>query len=117
MDFPPELLSRLPECKRAAAVAVLAQDPRPAYQEDPDRLYGLEFAGFDIRFTVSGGTLQVRQTEKSSNQGCRRSWERKATAFLLPCLQRRRRCDADGFISKVDVNRTKIMISDRWTVL
>ena len=64
VDFPPELLSRLPECKRAAAVAVLAQDPRPAYQEDPDRLYGLEFAGFDIRFTVSGGTLQVRQTEK-----------------------------------------------------
>ena len=64
VDFPPELLSRLPECKRAAAVAVLAQDPRPAYQEDPDRLYGLEFTGFDIRFTVSGGTLQVRQTEK-----------------------------------------------------
>ena len=64
VDFPPELLSRLPECKRAAAVAVLAQDPRPAYQDDPDRLYGLEFAGFDIRFTVSGGTLQVRQTEK-----------------------------------------------------
>lgn len=64
VDFPPELLSRLPECKRAAAVAVLAQDPRPAYQEDPDRLYGLEFVGFDIRFTVSGGTLQVRQTEK-----------------------------------------------------
>ena len=64
VDFPPELLSRLPECKRAAAVAVLAQDPRPAYQEDPDRLYGLEFTGFDIRFTVSGGTLQVRQIEK-----------------------------------------------------
>lgn len=64
VDYPEELLKRLPENKRAAAVAVLAQDPRPAYQDDPERLYGLEFAGCDIRFTVDNGVLTVKQTEK-----------------------------------------------------
>ncbi len=59
VDFPDPLLSRLPESKRAAAIGVLSHDPRPAYQRKPDRVYGLTFAGFDIRFTVREDTLTV----------------------------------------------------------
>ena len=59
MDFPPELLALLPEAKRAAAIGVLRHDPRPSYQRKPGRVYGLPFAGFDIRFTVEDETLTV----------------------------------------------------------
>ena len=44
-----------------AALAVLAEDPRPAYQSAPDRVYGMTFAGYDIRFSVAGGVLTVRE--------------------------------------------------------
>ncbi|MBR6477193.1 MAG: tRNA (N6-threonylcarbamoyladenosine(37)-N6)-methyltransferase TrmO [Lachnospiraceae bacterium] len=57
--FPRELLERLPKEKRDAAVAVLAQDPRAAYQKQPDYVYGMGFAGWDIRFTVKDGRLTV----------------------------------------------------------
>ena len=59
VDFPTALLERLPEEKRAAAVGVLEQDPRPAYQHDAERVYGVAFAGFDIRFRVADGVLSV----------------------------------------------------------
>ena len=59
VDFPAELLSILPENKRAAAIGVLSHDPRPSYQRKPGRVYGLPFAGFDIRFTVEGEKLTV----------------------------------------------------------
>lgn len=59
VDFPPELLERLPEEKREAAMAVLEQDPRAAYNKKEDYVYGLAFAGYDIRFTVGGGILTV----------------------------------------------------------
>ena len=60
VEFPPELLRRVPARARAALVQVLAQDPRPAYQQDPDRLYGVPFAGVDVRFSVEGDALTVR---------------------------------------------------------
>lgn len=56
---PPDLLAGLPDSKRAALVAVLAEDPRPSYQHDPERLYGLYFAGFNVEFTVDGEELFV----------------------------------------------------------
>ena len=59
VDFPADLLSLLPEAKRAAAVGVLSHDPRPSYQRKPGRVYGLLFAGFDIRFTVEEDRLTV----------------------------------------------------------
>lgn len=59
--FSPALLAMLPSGKQAAAVAVLSHDPRPSYQRDPDRVYGLAFAGFDIRFTVQQDTLTVQE--------------------------------------------------------
>ena len=55
------MLSRLPERKRAAALAVLAEDPRPAYQNDETRVYALDFAGHTVRFTVADKTLTVRE--------------------------------------------------------
>lgn len=60
VDCSPELLTKLPPEKREALLAVLAQDPRPSYQSDPERVYGMAFAGAEIRFTVEGGTLTVR---------------------------------------------------------
>ena len=59
VDFPPALLEKLPEGKRAAAVGVLSHDPRPSYQRKPGRIYGLPFPGFDIRFTVEEDRLTV----------------------------------------------------------
>lgn len=64
VEFPPALLNLLPDGKREAAMAVLSHDPRPSYQRKPDRVYGLTFAGFDIRFTVSGDTLTVQEVTK-----------------------------------------------------
>ncbi len=59
VDFPEELLNIIPAEKQAALKAVLAQDPRPGYQNEPDRIYGIEFAGFDVRFSVSERKLKV----------------------------------------------------------
>ena len=53
------LLSKLPEQKRGSLISVLAQDPRPAYQNDPERIYGLCFAGFDLHFVVKDDVLTV----------------------------------------------------------
>lgn len=63
MDFPPALLEQVPEEKRAALLGVLAQDPRPSYQHDPQRVYGMAFAGLEVRFTVEGNILTVRGIE------------------------------------------------------
>lgn len=69
VDFPPALLAKLPENKREATIGVLSHDPRPSYQRDPDRVYGLPFAGFDIRFTVRGDVLQVCDVVKLTVKG------------------------------------------------
>ena len=63
VDFPQELLKKLPEEKQKAAVGVLSHDPRPSYQKSADRVYGLNFAGFDIRFTVNENRLTVQAVE------------------------------------------------------
>lgn len=59
VDFPAALLERLPQDKRQSAVAVLSHDPRPSYQRKPGRIYGICFAGFDIRFQVKENRLTV----------------------------------------------------------
>ena len=64
VEFPEELLQIYPEEKRKAIVAVLKQDPRPAYDTDETRVYGVEFAGFDVRFTVEGECLKVKELVK-----------------------------------------------------
>ena len=54
------LLSRIPEEKREGLLALLADDPRPAYQNDGERVYGLAFASYEIKFTVFDGVLTVK---------------------------------------------------------
>ena len=61
VEFPEAMLQLLPEEKRVAAVDVLSHDPRPSYQNAPERVYGLSFAGYDIRFTVQNGVLRVKE--------------------------------------------------------
>lgn len=68
VECAPTLLQALPEARRAALLGVLAQDPRPSYQDDPARLYAMQFAGFDVRFRVSEGTLTVVQLEPLSSK-------------------------------------------------
>ena len=64
VDFPASLLEKLPENKRQAAIGILAHDPRPSYQKDSQRVYGVTFAGFDIRFTVADDLLTVQDVQK-----------------------------------------------------
>ena len=59
VDFPEELLKKLPADRRTAAVDVLSHDPRPSYQNDPERIYGMRFGSKDIRFRVDGKLLTV----------------------------------------------------------
>ena len=64
VDFPAHLLEILPENKREAAIEVLSHDPRPSYQRKPERVYGLTFAGHDIRFQVNEDTLSVVEVNR-----------------------------------------------------
>lgn len=57
--FPDDLLKKFPEEKREGILAVLADDPRPSYQNDSNRIYGVSFAGFNVKFLVSDNTLTV----------------------------------------------------------
>lgn len=59
VQCPPELLLKIPEQKRQALLEALALDPRPGYQADPERIYGMLFAGMNVRFTVDGNILRV----------------------------------------------------------
>lgn len=58
--IPDDLLSRIPENRRDALRGVLAQDPRPHYHDDPERVYGFGFGGMEVKFTVAGTVLTVR---------------------------------------------------------
>lgn len=64
VDFPSSLLEKLPPEKQEAAIGILAHDPRPRYQNDAKRVYGVTFAGYDIRFTVEENTLTVVGVER-----------------------------------------------------
>ena len=61
VDFPAPLLARVPEALRPGLLGVLEHDPRPSYQQDADRVYGMRFGEFDIRFTVDGTRLTVHE--------------------------------------------------------
>ena len=61
VDFPQSLQAAFSHEQVQALIKLLAADPRPAYQKDPDRIYGMPFAGKDIRFRVSDGCLTVQE--------------------------------------------------------
>lgn len=59
VEIPEPLLARIPVASRDALRGVLAHDPRPPYQRDPERVYGMVFAGCDVRFLVDAGVVRV----------------------------------------------------------
>ena len=63
VEMPPELLAKVPADKRRALLAVLAQDPRPSYQADPTRVYGMSFASLQVKFQVQDRMLKVVDVE------------------------------------------------------
>ena len=65
VEIAPEIASQVPEGKLDALVEILRQDPRPHYQDDPERVYGLAFAGKNIKFKVADGTLTVIAVESA----------------------------------------------------
>ncbi len=69
VDLPEALRPLVPEDKREALLGVLARDPRPSYQQDPARVYGMDFAGLNIRFSVRGGRLTVLQVRPLPESG------------------------------------------------
>lgn len=64
VEFSPEAAAAIPEEKLAALTGVLENDPRPRYQKDAQRVYALEFAGMEIKFSVSDGSLTVVSADK-----------------------------------------------------
>ncbi len=63
VELPDALLGRIPPNKREGLLEALALDPRPGYQNDPERVYGIAYAGYNIRFTVSEDVLAVTGIE------------------------------------------------------
>ncbi len=61
--FDPSVSDILPEDTKKAVRALLSQDPRPSYHDDPDRMYGMTYSGYNIRFKVSGKALTVTEIE------------------------------------------------------
>ena len=61
--YAPGTAERLPPEKRPALTGILANDPRPRYQQQPQRVYALDFAGYTVHFTVDGETLTVTEIE------------------------------------------------------
>ena len=62
--FPEQWMAQVPQRLREPVLGLLAQDPRPSYQNDPQRVYGVAFGGYDFRFRVSDGVLTVCEVEK-----------------------------------------------------
>ncbi len=65
VDVPPQLAEKIPADKRQGLVEALAQDPRPSYQNDPKRVYGMAFAGFELKLTVAEKVLRVIDVKPS----------------------------------------------------
>lgn len=59
VECPPQLLDQIPQEKRQGLLALLEQDPRPGYTDDPERIFGMEYGGFEIRFKVADNILKI----------------------------------------------------------
>lgn len=69
VECPDAILNQIPQEKRQALLGVLAQDPRPAYQKDPERIYGMNFAGYEVKFRVEGVRLLVEEIREEKEKG------------------------------------------------
>ncbi len=68
VHFPDEMAAKVPEEKRETLRGILAQDPRPGYQHDAERVYGFLFSDFEIRFKVDGQELTVIEIQEAGNK-------------------------------------------------
>ena len=68
VEIPEEYAKRIPQKELEALKAVLREDPRPAYQDDPERVYAFEFGGRNVRFRVQGKTLYVQVLSAKRNE-------------------------------------------------
>lgn len=68
VDFPLKWRTPFSEEQQAAIVGILERDPRPHYHTDPDRVYGMPFAGYDIRFRVRDGVAEIREVVRLENR-------------------------------------------------
>lgn len=68
VEIPDDLLEKIPQEQRQLVHGILEQDPRPSYQEDPQRIYGMEYAGLEIRFRVEADTLTVCSIEPAEGK-------------------------------------------------
>ena len=59
VEFPEDLLQKVPENQRESLIQVLAHDPRPQYHDDPERVYGMEYGGFEVKFKVQEMRLTI----------------------------------------------------------
>ncbi len=64
VNCPQELMRRIPMDRRDAITDILSQDPRPSYQHDPERIYGMKYADMEIKFSVDGNILNVKDIIK-----------------------------------------------------
>ena len=64
VEIAPKWLDMIPAGRHEALLAVLANDPRPSYQDDPERLYGMAFAGLEVKFTIRDGVVTVERIER-----------------------------------------------------
>ena len=66
VEIPEKLLLKLPNEQQGCVREILAEDPRPSYQNDPDRVYGMEYAGYEIKFRVKDYRLTVCEIERAA---------------------------------------------------
>ena len=66
VEIPEKLLLKLPNEQQGCVWEILAEDPRPSYQNDPDRVYGMEYAGYEIKFRVKDYRLTVCEIERAA---------------------------------------------------
>lgn len=69
VDVSQPLLAQVPKVHRQALLGVLAQDPRPSYHADPQRVYGMEFAGLEVKFSVQNDVLTVLTIKPNEKKG------------------------------------------------
>lgn len=68
VEVPPELLRRIPETERDGLCGALAQDPRPAYQRDDARVYGMRYGAYTVRFRVEGETVYIVEIQEEQTE-------------------------------------------------
>lgn len=76
VEIPEEQIRKIPAEKQKALLGMLAEDPRPAYQSDGKRIYGMNFAGYEIRFTVTGNRLVVRDIMRELDRGSKGEYDK-----------------------------------------